>query len=300
MFGTVAIDVAPTVNTAEARVAVDSCTKALGADRCWLVRDRQLRGEWRAVVRWDKDSSDVVQIDYFRSSDPTQPASSRQLTFSATDRPRERWASIGVLVAAFVASRAELEAEEQPVEEPAPSPPPPVTEEPPKRKRGAKASVDLGFVVAHRLQRLPPQLGATLRGSVGPARLPVFARASVSYLHRPAREPQISWTAGSLGFGVRVGPDGGFWSLEMRSEAVLQQWLLRASEPGRQENDSLLRYGPQLGVDLVLRPDPTWHLFVGAEVTALLPDLSLDVGGQTVDEAPILGGSAVTGIRFAP
>jgi hypothetical protein len=307
MFGAVAvvIDVAPEVEAPLAEVAVQSCDAALGAGRCGFGRQAGVepQAEWYAVVRWEGDRLEIAHIEFRRRNSEGPLVRSRQIMFSSRDDARDRWASVGVLVAALVAAE----------EERAPPLPEPVPSAEPMRDTGAAPRevpgklhpqstwrLDAAFTLARALERGALQPGVTLRPSLELARLPLFLSGSLGYAARPSGEPAMSWVSESLGFGVRMGGRHAAFATELRSELISEQWLIAASAAERSDSEWVVRLGARMGLDTLWRMTPHVSLLAGVQASVVRPEIAVDVEGRPVDRVPGYAVSVLAGVRFLP
>jgi hypothetical protein len=110
----VAVEIAGPTAADEPRVALERrCSEILGAGRCRIVLpDDVAAGCWRARVTPAADATPEASVVL---SDPTEPAREpvrRDLTFRANDAPGERWATLGLVIAALVTVEEHSAAEE--------------------------------------------------------------------------------------------------------------------------------------------------------------------------------------------
>jgi hypothetical protein len=310
MFAAVAvvIDVAPEAAQSLAEAAVESCDAALGAGRCRIAEPTSeasgLATEWYAIVRWEGERLEIARIDFHQRDASGPLLRSRQIVFSSRDDARDRWASVGVLVAALVASQEEdNEASNEPSRAPEPMRDVPAYPEEAGQGR-AEASprwrLDLAATLARSLERGTLQPGGVIRPSLELGQLPVFFSGSISYAWRPGTAPSVSWLSEGLGFGVRIGTQGAAVAAELRTELIAEQWLIEAEEAERSESEWVARFGARMGLDTLWRLTPKVWLLVGAQGSVLRPEIAVEVGAQPVERVPAYGLSALAGIRFVP
>jgi hypothetical protein len=209
---------------------------------------------------------------------------------------------VGVLIAALVAAyeKTDEEVKSPPAEpdlKPRPLPPPP-----PVRDERLGFRFDIGGALHASLDEDNPQPGALGRASLHFKPWPVFALTTLSYTQRVRGEPQVTWLAGSLGFGVRLGLDDSWFALELRSEAALERLFVKATErdSGRDESGAEWRLGPRLGVDALLRLHHDWQFFFGGQGSILRPEVVIEVQNAEVTRVPAAGWALLAGFRFAP
>lgn len=294
-----------------AATAVRSCQIALGDRQCVLAdQAASPTVRWQVTVTTPDEQADSARIDLRQNADATVLVE-RDLAFTSEDAPRERWASIGVLIAALVVARdRELEAEtpapSRTKPEVAPSAPPP---RPKRRPRSSVAPrskapgpyrLDLSALLARRLERGTPELGGRFGVSVLPRGGPWFALLSVAAATRPGTEPSVSWFSASLGPGIRAGAPVSPLAAEFSAGGSAEYWTIGASEPGRSERAGEFRWGGFVNLQGLWAVHPRWILLLGAEGRAVAPRLRIDVSGQAVELVPELGGLVFAGLRFIP
>src|SRR5262249_25369139 len=101
----VAIHVASDVSGDLLAATVRSCDVALGADHCRLTEAPAEDDAFYATVTLDRASADTAHITVQRHGAGPLLVE-RDLTFSTEDAPSERWASVGVVIAALVTAEA--------------------------------------------------------------------------------------------------------------------------------------------------------------------------------------------------
>ena len=302
MFGAVAvvIDVVPDPAEPLAGAVVESCALALGAGRCRLAEQATGSARWHAIVRWKGEMLEVARVELRLDASDGAVVQSRELVLSGDDEPKDRWASVGVLIAALVASQQRTVASPEAVVESPPLERPDRAQERPQSSRVQPVEwrLDVGALAARSLDRGTPQVGGSARASVELGRLPLFFMASAAYSARPSMEPQVSWFSGALGFGVRLGPRTARWTAELRTDAVLEEWTIAAADSGDTERDRVTRFGPRIGLDLVYALEPHFRLLLGAQAGLLRPEVTVEVDGETVDQVHPFSGALFAGVRF--
>jgi hypothetical protein len=300
MFGAIAVvinieaDVPPELSGA----AVQSCEVALGEGQCRLIdSDAQPEpaADWSAAVRYGSGRDDTVLVA-LRSNRTGTLLQVRELSFGSHDEPRDRWESIGVLIAALVASREKREPFDATVAEVAAEP----QWEPASASRPPALRLDAAFLMSRAADRGAPHLGPEVRGSLELASLPLFVLASASYGVRASEEPDVSWLSGAVGVGVRIGRRAAPLTAEIHTSGAIERWALSASESQRSDKDSVTRFGPRLGVDVVWATADRVHLFVGGRLAMLRPEIRIDVRGENVEQLSPMMGSLLVGFRFRP
>lgn len=160
----VAIAVEPPAESAAVRAITQSCEEAIGEARCPAAADLGPATvvSWYALVRVGDPNAPELKIEFHdRTADGTL-IETRQLAFSERDNPKSRWASVGAVIAAFVAARdgagaPALRLSARPLPLPySPAPPPP----------SLAWNVDLAAITGPGLDRGAFRLGALGRGYV--------------------------------------------------------------------------------------------------------------------------------------
>jgi len=287
----VAIHLAPDLRPDFALRTLKSCEAALGAERCRLTDEPTSDDDFYASVTSDHDVATAHIVLLRRGS--TSPAAVRDLSFSSEDPARDRWASVGVVVAALVtAANGRAPAHAHPPESP-------------RRERAGEPEHALRFDALLRLGRetstsYPAELGGVLRVSFAPTRSPFFLRLSGGYSGRLAPQPDVSIASGAAGGGFRWGAPSAKWGAEMHTEVLFERWILSASEPGRSDAQGVWRFGAAAGADCTWGFLPWVQAVVGASLQLLDPGLDVDVRGQNAERVPPFGVAAVAGIRLVP
>src|SRR6478609_1505677 len=122
----VVVDVPPMAAATTAR-AIATCNAALGPDQC-VLSGASSGGDarWYAVVRFEDDGAAKLSVELFRGDRGGSRVASSELEFKERDSPEERWASVGVVVAALVLAQpldrepVEAKLEPPPVAQPRP------------------------------------------------------------------------------------------------------------------------------------------------------------------------------------
>lgn len=257
---------------------VASCDEVLAEERCIagdasdFEQDPAGRNQW-VVLHGDAAFTTVV-ITLPRAE---KPALSRELHLDPSATPDERARAAGLVVAAQVlALRYEGHA---------------TTSAPGATPQKAETledtwHLDLAASLGTALDRGPPRVGLVVRGSWLPLSIPLGVTLAVRGAYRPDT-PHMLWAAASLGLMLRYAPSMQRVAVEGRLEAVGQRTELFGSDAGAHERVSALRWGGQLGVDLLLRLTGSMWLLVGAEGTLLVPRLDLyDHGSYVGAESP--------------
>jgi hypothetical protein len=299
------VSIEPPTNSPAELVAATlrSCNAALGEQRCVLA-DAPIAGEaeYRARIIWDSRQR-VLRVDFYRRSEDVV-LQHRRLEFSARDDVRLRWASAGLVIAAYVASRGDeptppaatpVAAEPRMAPSPTPSRAPPPSIE----RRWPRVAMELGGLVGSALEGGDARLGAFIGVIVGVRRFPLFPTATLRYSAQSG-EPTLRWVSGALGVGVRIGSFDSPLGAEVRSELVAESMTLMAEDRATGEADraTRLRFGSAFGVGLVWSPAPRWSLFAGAQASVMRPEVEIDVRGEHRGTMPAFNWSALAGARL--
>jgi len=296
MPGAVVVLAVPPNQADAATSALNTCNSALGEGNCAFVA-ANIEARWYAQMRFDPERKELISIVLFDRTPDGERVASSQLEFKERDAERERWASVGVVVAALVAAQ---NAANLPPPSAAAMPPPtplPVPVPPPEPHR-LWLRADLGATGGSELEGGALRFGGLARVGLAVSALPAFALASVAHTVRGRGSPELSWTTGSLGFGARVGLVHDWAALEVRTEAVVEQLSISASAAGRSESAQRTRFGPRFGLDFSGYLARQWALFGGVEVAALRPAVVIGVGGRTEDHLPLFGWGLLSGLRY--
>lgn len=295
----VSIHVPPDVPAELSAAATRSCDTALGEGQCELEDGEPARARFRVDVSSPTPDLDTARIELRK--DPRRPAiETRDVSFTPDDLPRERWASVGVLIAALVVARSR---EPEAVR---PTPPAPAPPEPPPKKvhRTAPPSrplrFDLRALAGKRTGTSSPEFGAELAGSVLPGGGPWFGSFSLLAARRIGNDPGLSWVSADFGAGFRAGAPSARWAAEFRLALAGEYWLFAATEPGRSEHDGRLRAGGLIGVDAFFSLHPRWILSLGFEGLFVEPPLRVDVAGRVAERVPEYGALVLFGVRLFP
>jgi hypothetical protein len=298
----VAIHLASELSPELAARTVKSCEAALGEEHCRLTDEPPSGEDYYAIVTADGASADGAYIVISRH-DPEHPIVERHLTFLPEDAPGDRWASVGVVIAALVT------AAEGPAEKPPPPRPVPVAPPPPRRPvarpkpppAAHPARIDLLVHLSRESgSDYPRELGGTLRATFLVPRTPIFFGAAAGYAARLGPQPSLQFPLAGVGGGVRFGAPEARWALELNLFGIAQYWIISASQPGRSESEPVWRFGGSLGADLVWAVHRQWQLLAGVSAQLLTPGVTIDVGGQTAEHAPPVGAAFSLGLRFSP
>ncbi len=298
----VAIHLASELSPDLAERTVRSCEAALGAEHCRLEDDSASDAYYATVTSDGNDA--VARIKVLRHRSDPVPVAERELAFAPEDSPGDRWASVGVVIAALVTAAAGAT--------PPPSPPPAPPRPAPVRRKAAPAPPPLPkpwhavrLDLLARLSRAtdtnyPAELGGLLRGSFSPAQAPLFVRLVAGYGARLGRQPELTIPGGGLGGGFRWGAPDARWGAEAHLEGRTEYWILSASEPGRTDTRGVWRFGGEAGLDATWGFLPELQAVAGASAEMLGPRVTVDVRRQNTERVPLVGVALVLGLRFVP
>jgi hypothetical protein len=295
----VAIAVEPPAESAPAvELAVKSCERALGVDRC-----RSAEGAttatvvaWYAVIAVDPTTS-ALTIHFHDRNARGILIETRELTFSDRDNAENRWASAGAVIAAFVAARDS--SAQPPVALPPPPPahveaPPP----PPAPEHKTAWNVDLALFTGSALNRPPLRWGPLARGYLALPQAPsVLGLVSLRYAERPG-DLSIAWYGASFGLGARARAEP--FSAELTGEIAFERLQLEARDPAADEQDSASqnRFGGRLSVNLGLDLSSHLAFVAGAEVTAMRPSIAVSLADDDVGSVPAVAYGFSAGLRL--
>jgi len=94
----------PPAQTDAAVRALNTCNSALGDGKCAFAA-ADVEARWYAQMRFDPERKELISIELFDRSPEGERVASSQLEFKERDAAPERWASVGVVVAALVAAQ---------------------------------------------------------------------------------------------------------------------------------------------------------------------------------------------------
>jgi hypothetical protein len=290
-----AADVSPELSAA----AVRSCQAALGEGQCRLDEADGSAAEWQATVTSEDERLDAARIELRRSAG-TPVLVTRDLSFVPDDAPRERWASVGVLIAALVVARSrEAEAAVSTVKgTPSREPSVPQLRVPPAGQGTLR--LDLHALLARRSAQGSPEFGAQFRASVLPGLGPWFGIASIAAARRAGTDPTVSWVSVTVGPGFRIGSPAQVLAAEFSGGGVVEGWVIGASEPGRSEHSGKYRAGGFVGAEGLWAVHSRWILSLGVEGRVVIPRLQIDISGHPVERVSELGWLLFAGLRFIP
>jgi len=228
---------------------LEACGRAVGATECVLARQApEPPYEAVAIVTWEGEGR--VRVEVGLQAGERTPWRSRELVFQATDLELERWRAIGFVVGTLAtAARSEPEPAPSSTPRPEPEPPPaigdrsqPSRDRPPQPepRRKPKPESDAlrrvwagaGWSIADGLDSKLERNGAYGRVGFRPARLPVFACASLGYGTTSQVDALLTTSSFDAGLGLGVVLlDSGPFALDLALEAVGERFSAQASDP---------------------------------------------------------------------
>jgi len=278
-----------------ATIASASCEAAVGAGRCPIARNLEPSSvvAWYAVVRSEDASGTHMKVELHDRSSTGAIIETRDLAFTERDKSESRWASVGAVIAAFVAARDTTErAPAPPRVEPAPAPA--------FEARPTPWAVDLMAITGPALDRGPFRWGGAVRGFVGfPSAPAVIGAVSLRYAQR-AGDVDLTWVSGSAGIGARVGDGDSPVGFDLTGELVYERMSIlgRDDVTGHEASSQENRFGGRLGVHGALR---LWHglaFVVGADVSALRPAVDITFLDARAGREPSVGFALAAGFRY--
>jgi hypothetical protein len=297
----VAIALEPPTEPAVVQAIARSCEEAIGAGRCKAAGE-VVGGNvvaWYALVRLDDPAVPLLKIEFHDRDASGTLIEARELSFSERDRPENRWASAGAVIAAFVAAR-EGPGSSAPRPAPPPRPLPAPAPEPAPSHRLAW-NADLALFTGPGLDRGSYRLGGLGRGYLALPDAPgVLGLISFRYSERPG-DLMLAWWSASCGMGARLGGRATPLSAELTGEFVFERLTLNATNQTTAEQQAAAqnRFGGRLSVNLALRVVGGLGLVAGAEATALRPSVAVSVGDEAAGRAPAVGYAFSAGLRFS-
>jgi len=295
----VAIALEPPIEPAQGQVVAQSCEASLGKGRCRAASELSPGSvvAWYALVRSDEASSGLAIEFYDRNSSGTL-IERRELSFPEQASGQQRWASVGAVIAAFVAAREGGE----PAQKPEPAPAPVVVAPPaPPASPSVAYNADWALFAGPGLDRGRYRLGALARGYVASAEAPrVLGLISARYAERPGALSLVWWGA-SCGMGARLGARSSPLSVELTGELVFERLQMSARDDatGGAESTSQNRFGGRLSINAAFAFASHLGLVLGAEATALRPSVAITVGTDEAGRALPVSFAFSAGVRFS-
>jgi hypothetical protein len=296
----VAIALEPPTESAVVRAITQSCEDAIGDGRCPDASQLSPAAvvSWYALVRVEDPNAPELKIEFHDRSATGALIETRTLSFSERDNPKSRWASVGAVIAAFVAARDSAGAQPASVR---PRPLPPPASPAPKEAEKLAWNVDLALLSGPGLDRGAFRLGGLARGYVAlPGAPGVLSLLSLRYAERPGNLA-LAWWSASCGLGARLGGTTTALSAELTGELTFERLLMSAEDPSTGVPDSAAqnRFGGRLSVNLALELVSNLAWVAGAEASALRPSVAIAVGHDALGRAPAVSYAFSTGLRFS-
>jgi hypothetical protein len=291
MLPAVVVDLGSQLGPAEAAWVLEACNAAIVGGSCELDSTTTEAPRAVAIVRLLGSEGRRVRIEVGLREDDRPSWSVRTIEFAAHDPARERWRSVGLVLATLVGEIEAVEQERQPQQEPAPQTP--HAEPPPGAPAVARATAN-----ASALEDGPPRPpspttpraaspgGARARGDA-----PIIARPTRTEDARPhVPAAPISRPGVFVGIGVLSGPGAALdplrWGGGARGGWISPGgWVLSAaadySRVSFQANETEVAW---------------WRATVGPGYRAWLSerwslDLGLEIGLRNLRVAPSAAGS---------
>ncbi len=295
----VAIAIEPPAEVAAVRAVTQSCEEAIGEGRCPSAAELLPATvvAWYALIRTEDANLPELTIEFHDRSASGALIETRVMAFSERDNPKSRWASVGAVIAAFVAAR-DGAGTPTPRPRPRPLPAPSVASTPPEPLAW---NVDLALFAGPGLDHGAYRLGGLGRGYVAlPGAPGVLGLLSLRYAERPGALA-LTWWSAACGLGARLGGRTTPISAELTGEFVFERLLMSATDPLKSTPDDAAqnRLGGRLSVNLALKLVSRLAWVAGAEATALRPSVAVTVGHDDAGRAPAVGYAFSTGLRFS-
>jgi hypothetical protein len=297
MVPAVAIEVPTDVPAAIADAALASCQNAIGAGRC-VLSDDNASTTWHATITGVDGEPLRLRIE-FRSHAPDATTAEKILIFSEHDDVASRWASAGLVIAGLVA--AEESAPKKPIEhrEPDAVPPPPASvSSPPPPPPDLHSGIDAGGLGGPGLQHGAYRFGGFARGWIA-SNSGVIAGASVRYAARGG-DASLTWWSISAGVGGRLGSARSLLHAELVGELVAERMAASATDPAgaRTDQGGQNRFGGRLGASASVKVMKGLRFLLGADTSALTPQVDIAIKNVVVGREPPLRFSIFAGIRL--
>jgi hypothetical protein len=296
----IAVDVPGEMGSA-APIISASCEAAVGAGRCPTASSLGPASvvAWYAIVRSDDVTGTHLSVELRDRSATGAIIETRQLVYADYDGAKSRWASVGAVIAAFVADRDSTErvppappVAKVEVAAPAPSP-----AEGPTSRWG----LDLMALTGPALDRGAFRWGGALRGFVGLPRAPgLIGAVSLRYAQR-AGDLDLSWVSGSAGIGARLGDAASRFNFDVTGELVYERLSVtgRSAQTGHADSAQENRFGGRLGARAAVRAWAAGLAFVlGVDVSALRPAVAIELADVREGADRALGYTLAAGVRF--
>jgi hypothetical protein len=296
--------------------ALTSCNRALGQDRCVLLYDGQgpkPEVSWIATLRYAETPKTAVRVELRTTPFPGLLTAVRQLEFQPSDAATERWAAVGVVVAALVT--VEENTRPTPDGTPPPETSPPRKPTPPRvsvRKRapirkleerpvaapsGPRFGIDLAMLGGPGLDTGPWRVGGQLRLLARPPRLPWRGWASVTVSGCEGTVSSV-WSSGAAGGGLVI-PTGLSWAALEGRVGVLGTWASFSAENAiDSDHTARWRWGAVSAADVLLLASSSLNAVVTFEATATWPSVVVRREDAGVGREPPVEWTTLAGLRW--
>lgn len=320
VFPIVAVEVPSDLPAHLAAATVRACDSALGVGQCTLHTrlSKDADPAWVATVVTDPTLHGQVRVDLRRAlRAPAQIRWTRTLSFETTEQDVHRWSTVGVVVAALVVSGSQstnspLPTETQPDADSTPASPEPESHRVPARaavtaphqpktnQTRSRSSAPIRLALAATVgdspeQGAPMRIGAVLRPSL---LLSDWVSLWVAIAGARSRDEVVAFVwSGAAGVGFAASAPGSRIGVEGRVGIRGDQVLFQALEGARSDDDSRLRWGPSVGIDVNFPLASAIDLLVLCEGAVLWPRVLVNLHDHRVGQLGHLEGMAGLGLR---
>jgi hypothetical protein len=297
----VAIAMEPPTDAVVVRSIVQSCEEAIGGGRCPDAAQLAPPAvvSWYALIRVEDPNAPQLKVEFHDRSASGTLIETRTLSFSDRDSPASRWATVGAVIAAFVAARDSPDAAAPP-----PKPRPhrlPAAIGLQKSADSVAWNADLAWLIGPGLARGAYRLGGLARAYLAlPGAPGVLGLLSLRYADQPG-DLHLSWWSASCGFGARWGRRASPITAELTGELDFERLLMSAVNPltNTSDNAAQNRLGGRLSTNLAFRLANRLAWVAGAEASALRPSVAISVAGEESGRVPAVSYAFSTGLRFS-
>jgi hypothetical protein len=297
------VDIAIVAPSAAPKSLVDAmletCRLAIGRSRC-AQGDDGGPSRWTAIVRWDdldpEDGASAASVEFQRGSAGGQPMETRHIAFDEGDSLRQRWITLGLVVASFVAARRADGAEPKATDT---ARQPAVKAAPPAWVPWSRWGLDVALGGGNAFASAPYRYCALVRGWLdGPVR--GFSLATAFRYGDLPGTLSVQWAGTSLGIGYRIGDEGTLLSGELQGDAMVEHVALKAedSTTGALDQDDRWRVGARFAAVGFLRLSSSTSLLLGAETVGMRPRLVVHVKDTEVASEPFATFAGFGGLRW--
>jgi hypothetical protein len=306
MLPVVAVEIAPAdapPTLADALIA--SCSTTLRRGACTRADTVEASAEVQAtaVVVWKDEGLTVrVEVGVKRDGEPSWVV--RQLSFTSSDEPIERWRAAGLTVASLVgeietrqsaASQTPTTPTDRPKTQAPPRSAPPSTWSPPRGWLGLAMIAGTGLSPGGGVR-----LGGRLEGALLVLPAPVYALGSVEHAARMGGDQglDVQWT--TLGGGAaaitKVPGTDAFLGASAR---VVVQRVAASVQSSPDERGSQWDPGVAMGARAGWRASPHWSFAAGADGWRLWRGASIRVQDREAGRSPAWGLVGWVGLQWA-